>query len=503
MSIAEAATQRTRGKHGGRVGVVDIGSNSVRLVVYEGGGRNPAAMFNEKVLAGLGRRLGSTGRLDEEGLKAAYAALERFTALSRVMGVRHLDIVATAAVRDASDGPDFVTRAGEIAGMPIRVLSGQEEAYFSAEGVLSAIPDADGLVGDLGGGSLEVVLVGKGQVGSQATMPLGPLRLMEVAQGDRTRATDIIDQALAGLPWLDQVKGRSFYAVGGAWRALAKIHMAQASYPLRVLHHYRIQRGDVRDLSRVISNLSRESLERISGLSRRRLDTLPLAALILDRVLKAAKPRDVVFSSYGLREGLLYSRLPSRERVLDPLIETACEVGARMGRFAEHGDEMAHWTDNLFAGESLAEGRLRRAACHLSDIGWRGHPDYRAQQSLFEILRGPFVGIDHQGRAQVALAIYARYDGDPEAGACRQASAVLDERQILRAQVMGAAFRLGHVLTGGTPGILHECPLEQREDGLVLTLAARHGDLDGEVVQRRLATVGRLMGRPVRVERAA
>lgn len=503
MSIAEAATHRTKGKQIGRVGVVDIGSNSVRLVVYEGSGRNPATMFNEKVLCGLGRKLASTGRLDPEGLVSAYAALERFVALSRVMAVRHLDIVATAAVRDASDGAEFVARAGEISGLPIRVLSGQEEAYFSAEGVLSAIPDSDGLVGDLGGGSLELVMVGDGGVGTQATTPLGPLRLMEVAGGDKVKATQIIDQTLAELPWLEQLRGRSFFAVGGAWRALAKIHMAQVSYPLRVLHHYRIQRGDVRDLSRVIANLSRDSLERISGLSRRRLDTLPYAALLLDRVLKAARPRDVVFSSYGLREGLLYSRLPARERGLDPLIETACEIGARMGRFAEHGDEMFAWTARLFADETPEDRRLRRAACHLSDIGWRGHPDYRAQQSLFEILRGPFVGIDHQGRAKLALAIYARYDGDPEAGACRQASAVLDERQILQARVMGCSFRLGHCLSGATPGVLHDCSLDVEGGTLVLRLPSRHIHLDGEVVRRRLAAVGRLLGCPVTVEATA
>ncbi|MFA5123517.1 Ppx/GppA family phosphatase [Zavarzinia sp.] len=503
MSIAEVAGTRTRTKQAGRIGVVDVGSNSVRLVVYEGAGRNPAAMFNEKVLCGLGRRLASTGKLDAEGVVSAHAAIERFVALSRVMGVRHLDIVATAAVRDANDGADFVAKAEELAGTPIRVLSGQEEAYFSAEGVLSAIPEADGLVGDLGGGSLEVVLVGGGQVGAQATLPLGPLRLLEATQGDKARASEIIDQALAGLPWLDQVRGRSFFAVGGAWRALAKIHMAQTSYPLRVLHHYRIMRGDVRDLSRVISNLSRESLERISGLSRRRLDTLPLAALILDRVLKATRPRDVVFSSYGLREGLLFSRLSARERALDPLIDTSVEMGARLGRFAEHGEELAQWMTPLFGDESPAEKRLRLATCHVSDIGWRNHPDYRAQQTLFEILRGPFVGIDHPGRAQMALAIYARYDGDPESGAFRQASAVMDERQVLAARVIGASLRLGHCLTGGTPGILCDCPLSFVDDGLVLTLAARHADLDGEVVQRRLGAIGRLINRPTKVVPAA
>ncbi len=496
MTAGNGKTEPDGSAYAGRVGVVDIGSNSVRLVAYEGDSRNPAAMFNEKVLCGLGRRLASTGRLDPDGVPSALATIRRFAKLAQVMNLARLEMVATAAVRDAADGPEFVAAVEAIVGGRLRVLSGQEEAFYAAEGVLSAIPEASGLVGDLGGGSLELVRVDQGHVGSQATLPLGPLRLMELAGSDRGRATVIIDEALATLPWLD---AQAIYAVGGAWRALGRLHMAQTSYPLRVLHHYRISRGEARDLSRLLANQSRDSLERISGLPRRRLDTLPLAALLLDRLLKAARPREIVFSSYGLREGLLFSRLAPEIRALDPLIESARRTGARLGRFAEHGDELYDWLSPLCAGENAEEARLRHALCHLSDIGWRGHPDYRAQQSMFEILRAPFVGIDHPGRAMMALAIYARYDGDPDAGASRQASAVLTEEQILRARTLGAAIRLGHNLTGGTPGALGSCPLGIDGNDLVLVLQKAFRNLDGEVVQRRLAALGRLINRPTRV----
>lgn len=486
-----------------RVGVIDIGSNSVRLVVYEGGGRDPDTLFNEKVLCGLGRHLGSTGRLDPDGATLALSTLDRFAALSRVMGIGLLDVVATAAVRDAADGPAFVAEVQARTGVRVRVLTGTEEASLAAEGVLSAIPDAAGLVGDLGGGSLELVHVGSGAVGEQATLPLGPLRLQDAAGGDRGRAMSIIDGCIESLPWVGAMRGQTFYAVGGAWRSLARIHMAHTSYPLRVLHNYRIERGHVRDLSRVISNLSRESLERMSGLSRRRLDALPLAALVLDRVLKAARPDFVVFSAFGLREGLLYRQMPEAVRRLDPLIETARTMGARLGRFAEHGGELTAWTTPLFQTETPVDARLRHATSHLSDIGWRGHPDYRAQQIFFELLRGHFVGVDHRGRAMIALAMYHRYDGEPDAGVVRQAGALLDEVDATYARALGLALRLGHTLSGGTPGVLEHCPLSRMGRSLVLTVPRTYAVLIGDVVQRRFSALARLLELEPRIETAA
>jgi len=486
----------------GRLGVIDIGSNSVRLVVYEGSGRDPDTLFNEKVLCGLGRHLGSTGRLDPDGVVLALSTLDRFAALSRVMGIGLLDVVATAAVRDAADGPVFVAEVQARTGVKVRVLTGTEEAALAAEGVLSAIPDAEGLVGDLGGGSLELVHVGSGAVGEQATLPLGPLRLQDAAGGDRERAVGIIDGCIESLPWVGGMRGQTFYAVGGAWRSLARIHMAHTSYPLRVLHNYRIDRGHVRNISRVISNLSRESLERMSGLSRRRIDTLPLAALVLDRVLKAARPDSVVFSAFGLREGLLYRQMPEAVRRQDPLIETARVMGARLGRFAEHGDELIAWTTPLFQAETAIDARLRHATSHLSDIGWRSHPDYRAQQVFFEILRGHFVGVDHRGRAMIALAIFYRYDGEPDAGAVRQAQALLDDTDTTYARALGQGLRLGHTLSGGTPGVLEHCPLARIGRSLVLSVPRTYSVLIGEVVQRRFTALARILDLEPRIETA-
>ena len=484
----------------GRIGVIDIGSNSVRLVVYESAGRNPDTLFNEKVLCGLGRHLGSSGRLDPDGVELALSTLERFAALAEVMGIAQVDAVATAAVRDAADGAAFVDAVRARTGIRVRTLSGAEEAVFSAQGVLSAIPDAAGLVGDLGGGSLELVRVGDGGTGAQTTLPFGPLRLQDASGGDRARAAAIIDEELSRLAWIGEAKGQSFYAVGGAWRSLARIHMAQTKYPLRILHHYRIPRGELRDVSRLIAHLSRDSLERMSGLSRRRLDTIPLAALVLDRVLKAARPEFVVFSAFGLREGLLYSRMDEETRRRDPLIETARAMGARLGRFAEHGEELFAWTNPLFPDERPENVRLRKAACHLSDIGWRGHPDYRAQQSFFEVLRGQFAGIDHRGRALIALALHHRYDGEEESGSARQAQALLDAGDVDYAVTLGRALRLGQTLTAGTPGILSKCPLAREGKALVMRVPSNWLPLVGDSVRRRHTALARAIGSEARIE---
>ncbi|WP_439814200.1 Ppx/GppA phosphatase family protein [Zavarzinia sp. CC-PAN008] len=480
--------------------VVDIGSNSVRLVVYQGLSRQGTPLFNEKVLCGLGRQIAVNGRLDPEGVELAIQALRRFAALARFMRVGRLDAVATAAVRDAADGPEFIARAERAWGLPIRVISGHEEARLSAQGVAAAIPDGDGLIGDLGGGSLELVTLDRGVPATrQETTPLGPLRLQHQAGTDRTKATAIIDRALQALPWLADAKGRSFYAVGGAWRALARLHMAQVNYPLKVLHHYRISRNDGRSLSRLVSGLGKDTLERISGMPRRRLDTLPLAALILDRVLKVARPDAVVFSAWGLREGLLHEALEVDDRARDPLIEAAKALGDRRGRFRGHGQELIRFTDPAFATESDRERRLRHAACHLADLNWHAHPDHRAELALGELLFSPFVGIDHPGRVFLALAMFARYDGQVDDPAQTPYLALLHPEAVARARALGAALRLAQTLSGGAPEVLAQLTLSMPRAELELAIPRALADLEGEVAQRRLAALARALGRASRV----
>ena len=484
----------------GRVGVIDIGSNSVRLVAYVGDRRFPVPFFNEKVACGLGRHLAVTGRLHPDGVDLALAALERFAALAERMRLKRLDVVATAAVREAVDGPMFIALARDRSGLDLRVLDGAEEARLAAMGVHSAFPDAEGLVGDLGGGSLELVAVSGGRSGDYVTLPLGPLRLMDVAEPNAREAIQAtIDSVLNDVPWLDAQAGRTFYAVGGAWRSLAQVHMAQNGYPLRVLHHYTIPRSRARTVAQLLAGLGKDSLTRIGGISRRRTETLPYAAMVLDRLLKRMRPSQVVFSAFGLREGVLYDQLPADERDLDPLIEGARDIGQQRGRFPEHGAEMQAFVEPLFIEDPPALRRLRLVACCLSDIAWRSHPDYRALHAFFEVMHAPLVGIDHGARVLVAAAVHARYgggDGLPDVAAYLN---LLDEPTRTHGVRLGAALRLGQTLSGGTAGVLPAARLVRNGDVLTLVLDPAARALAGDVVQRRLASLARLVGCQARI----
>lgn len=476
----------------GRVGVVDIGSNTVRLVVYDTPTRLPFPIFNEKAQCELGRSLGETGFLNPAGVNLALKSLARFIRLSQAMGVERLDMVATAAVRDARDGPDFVTEIRHRFGLPVEVLSGEEEAKLAAEGVLSGVHAADGVLGDLGGGSLDLVELDKGQLGRHATLPLGHLRLSDAVCGKPKGMQDIA-RHFEAVPWLGEMKDRSFYAVGGSWRALARIFIDQTGYPLHVIDNYVISRDDAVRLVKLISSLSRESLEKIPGLPKRRSSTIACAAAVMGAVLETVKPKDVVFSAFGMREGKLLRGLPPELQHQDPLI-AACETLAeRTGRFAAGGKELLEWSAPLFPGETEEQLRLHYAACLVSDLGWSEHPDYRAEIAFHRVLRLAFAGLSHTDRAFLALATLVRYNGSPDAVLAQQARRLLDDGQTQRALVMGFALRLANTVSGGAPGLLSITRMEIAGDILRLVLPGEAEVFLGEAVERRLATLARAM----------
>jgi exopolyphosphatase/guanosine-5'-triphosphate,3'-diphosphate pyrophosphatase len=481
----------------GPVGVVDIGSNSIRLVVFDAPKRAPQPVFNEKILCGLGRGLQRSGELDPDGMTLALDNLQRFAALARAMGVAELSFIATAAVRDARNGPDFVRAAEARIGGRIEILSGADEARLAAMGVVAGIPDADGLAGDLGGGSLELVHLSGARVGAHATLPLGPLRLRDIEGRDRVRA--LIDQHVGGLDWLGQIRGKAFYAVGGAWRALARVHMAHVGYPLHVIHHYTLKRARAEEFCDLVAGLSRDSLERVPDVSRKRIDTLPLAAMVLSRVLKHARPAELVFAATGLREGCVFSKLPAAERRRDPLIEACADIARTSARFAVDGQALMTWISPLFRRTPSGEARLRLAACDLSDIAWREHPDYRAEIAFLRTLRIPFTGIDHPGRAFIALAIHTRYEGRADGPVTAPAWQLLDEARLRQAHVLGLALRLAYTLSAGTPDILRAVRLGLDKGVVELVAPAGLRPMIGEAVERRMEALARAIGRKPRV----
>jgi exopolyphosphatase/guanosine-5'-triphosphate,3'-diphosphate pyrophosphatase len=478
-----------------RIAVVDIGSNSIRLVVFDGLKRAPFPLFNEKVMCGLGRGLERTGTLDPEGVSLALDNLGRFVTLAEVMGAKRIDLLATAAVRDASNGKEFVRNVEKACRQPVQILSGEEEARLSAMGVLMGMPSATGIMGDLGGGSLELVTLERGKLGAHATMPLGPLRLAEAAGEDMGKAAGLVDAALEPLSWLRELKGETFYPVGGAWRTLARIHMEQSGYPLHVIQEYRVQRRDLEDMARLIARMGRKSLARLANVARRRLEALPYAATVLERVLKAMRPATVAFSAFGLREGHIYDLLPATERQRDPLLAMTADIATVLGRSAASGADLEAWTEPLFAGESEPQRRLRRAVCELSDFAWREHPDYRADHALNQALHLPFYGVGHSGRCFLGLALHARYGGEAEEGIPKLPHGLIEPESCDRAIVLGLALRLGYALTGGAPELLSHTRLELSKDRLALKIEPKWRILAGDAVQRRLDALGKALKR--------
>jgi exopolyphosphatase/guanosine-5'-triphosphate,3'-diphosphate pyrophosphatase len=488
-------------KRASSVAVIDIGSNSVRLVVYEQMARSLVSVFNEKALCGLGREVQSTGLLAPDAVDKALTSLKRFHALCKIQRVGRIFAIATAACRDASNGADFIARAERICGVPIEILSGPREAKLSALGVVSGIHRPDGIVGDLGGGSLELIDVRGHQVRGGVTLPLGSLALQDLAHKSLKRAERIVKNELSEVPRLRAGRGRTFYAVGGTWRALARIHIVQSGYPIKVMHGYSIPAQDALDFAQRLRRLAAANmLANIEAVADARRPLLTYAALVLEHVIREAKPKTITFSTFGVREGLLYSMLPESERAKDGLICAAQTLNELLSRSARHAQELIEWTDRLarvvHLRESEEDRRLRHAACLLSDIAWRVHPDHRGEQTLELIINGNFGSITHQGRAFVALSVFFRYAGLSEEN---QPPSVIQEQvtpaMLERARMLGAAFRVAHLISAARPGVLPATHF--RSDGRKLMLVFEHRmvDLVADRVGSRFRQLARLLGR--------
>lgn len=488
------------------VAVVDIGSNSVRMVVYDGLRRTPSPMFNEKVLCGLGLGVAETGKLDEKSAGRALNALRRFRALADQMKVAEVFAFATAAARDASNGKQFIAKAEDCLNVKVSVFTGKQEARNAAMGVLAAIPEADGIVGDLGGGSLELVDVKAGKLRDGITLPLGPLRIIgEVDQADKDAVTAYIDKQLDRAGLLKNLDGRTFYGVGGAWRNLSRLHIAQTHYPLTIVQGYTISRSTALSLAGFVSQLSTDTLKGVEAVSRSRSAMLPLAAMVLQRILERSNPASFTASVYGVREGLLFSQLKKRVRDSDPLLNACWEFTKRYARSPDHELELCKWTDSLFShgrnSESPDEVRLRQAACMLADISWRANADYRSSRALTIISQASIIGVDHPGRVFLALAVYFRYQGINAKHTPREFTDLISDSALERARVLAGAMRLAYLLTGSMTGVLPKIKLFVEGKKLVLRFPRKLGNLHGESVEKRLTQLANVMGLEPDVQR--
>lgn len=481
------------------VAVVDVGSNSVRLVQYRLEGRAIWTVFNEKVLAGLGRGVGAAGRLDPEGAALALAAITRFAAMLDGGPATTVFTAATAAIREASDGPAFVAEVRARTGLRLRILSGEEEARYAALGVLAGMPGAEGLVGDLGGSSLELTRLGGAQAHEGVSLALGPFALGAGAGPlDVDAVRRRIERRLARVQ-VDH-RGETLHAVGGAWRNLALLHMRLSGYPLAIVHGYGLSAREAVEAARYVVRQPK-ALERMDGVSKKRSETLPYAALVLDALVERSEVQRVEFSAYGVREGLLYEAMSPGLRAQDPLLAGCDALARRHGVVQDLGPRLADWLRPLFSPATAAfpgdrEQVLLAAAAALADVGARLHPDHRADLVADNVLRAPLAGLNHPERAFLAQAAFARYSAAETPPSAVLAERLLSGEQRRRARAVGAALRLAVELSGRNPALLARASIGLERRGVVLSVEPGwSGRLLTEQTRKRLATLAAVLGR--------
>lgn len=462
--------------------IIDIGSNSVRLVVYNGPPRLPSVLFNEKVLAGLGGSLSRTGSIDHKAMSMAATALARFAWLVREMEVPQVRTVATAAVRDASNGSELIALAAA-EGLEVEILPGEAEAVGSGFGVLSAFPEADGIVGDLGGGSLELVRVRRGAVWERTSFPLGVLRIAAIREKGKGTLDRHVAQALKASGWAGEGAGLPFYLVGGSWRGLTQLDMHLTRYPLPIVNGYAMTSARVGSLATMLTSMPKQELKAVPNLSSGRIPTLGDAAALLSAVLSNLGCDRTITSSFGLREGLLYQSLNPEARREDPLLAAARAEGRRLSRFGEQGNSLAQWIAPVFATEAPDLARLRHAACLLADVGWDANPDFRSERGVEIALHGQWVAIDPAGRAMLAQALHTALGGGSDTPAPLATLASPDQLQTARR--WGLAMRVGQRLSGGVNGPLERTRLERSEEAIHMRYAPADAALYGEAVEKR------------------
>jgi exopolyphosphatase / guanosine-5'-triphosphate,3'-diphosphate pyrophosphatase len=481
--------------------VIDVGSNSVRLVIYRLQGRAIWTIYNEKVLAGLGRDLSETGRLAPQGVEQALEALRRFSALLDAMPGVQIFTAATAAVREAADGPAFLSRVEQEVGLRLRVISGPEEARYAALGVTAGQPDAQGIVGDLGGASLELTRLG-GPQKDAISLPLGPFSVAGAASKfDPDRLKGLIGKALA--PYAKRFSARDLHAVGGAWRNFALLHMRMSNYPLEVLHQYEISRSDALSAARFVARQSQDSLGRTPGLSRKRVETLPYAAVLLECLIEQLELETLTLSAFGLREGLIFESMDAQLRKQDPLVEGCAALAARAAGETGFGPTLAAWVAPVFSALPPVFDReplLTIAACQLADLGAQLHPDHRADLVFAQVLRAPVPGQTHAERAFIAAAAYSRYTSSFAPQEPEVISRLLSAERVARARALGAAIRLGCDLSGRNTALLGHSSLSLKGSILTLSIDAGHADLLlGEQTVRRATSLATRLGRQLSV----
>ncbi len=473
-----------------RVGVIDVGSNSVRMVVFDGAARSPAYFYNEKVMCGLGAGLSTSGVLNPKGRVRAKSAIARFVKLAASMDVSPLVAVATAAMREAHDGPEFVAEIRADTGLMITVIDGEEEARLSGQGVLLGWPEAEGLMCDIGGSSMEVAEISHGEIGRRATSALGPLKLADVPGGQKGLRRYIRSETSA-LAEDVPVTGKRLYLVGGSWRAFARLDMLRRGYPLAVLHEYQMTRAQIRTTIDWIENHNLAELQQQTGISSARMSLVPRAIEVLRALLSTFRPSDIAISSYGIREGLLYEQMPDTLRRRDPLIEACRFAEHRSARMPGFGPALFDFLRPLYKKAKYPLLRLVNAACLLHDVSWRAHPDYRSEVVFDIATQANLGGLAHDERIFLGMALLHRYKNSRAGSRFAPLFHMIPPEMRQDAETLGKAMRFGAMFAASKPAQIGQLRHYPKKKLIELCLTPENQQLYGEVAQARFGALAK------------
>lgn len=472
----------------GLIAIIDIGSNSVRMVVYHALKRVPLPVFNEKYMCALGKGLARTKKLNPDGVRAAEIAIARFLMMAQRLNVDSLDIIATAAVRDADNGAEFVKRLEKLHGIRINVISGAREAELAAQGVLASFHEPLGLSADLGGGSMELAVIERSVIGQRASLTLGNLRLLDATDGKVSAMEATIKRELKSLDWLATSLPECIYGIGGGFRALAKLHMRKTRYPLNIVHGFEMSRRVIAQLTEKLLSMKAGEIAALPGMSPKRATTIIPTALVLQQLMQVTHAPKMIASVSGIREGFFYELLNERQRKDDALLASAADLAALIGRHGSYGTELFQWMSPLFPNEPIAWARLRKALCKLSELAWTIDPNFRAEWAYMRILQSQLKGMDHKERIMLALALYHRYQ--PKWKGERDELKLLDDRERQWARCVGMAAGLAFQLSGGRAGNLYHAKLTWHDAQVSLALDAEASPLRTETVEKRVLGLG-------------
>lgn len=473
--------------------IVDIGSNSVRMVLYGGSLRAPHTLFNEKVIARLGSEM-SDGKLASGPMELARRGLRRYALILKDLGVTDIRTVATAAVRDASNRQEFIAQVRD-AGFAPKVLSGEEEARLSAMGVIGAFPGAAGAVADLGGGSLELIRIGEGQCDDAVSLPLGTLRLPDLARDDFAGSAAALEKIIGSAGW-DRAIGAPLYLVGGTWRAFAIHAMERIGRVVTDPHGFELDCVSARRIACEVAEGEVAALRDNPRISSQRAELLPEVGPLLDAMIETLQPERLVFSSWGLREGMLFDRLPPAQKAQDPLLAGIAVFANMRGCPPTLAARVAGWTVNALPPGWSGSERVRLAATSLALASMQIEPNFRLHIATEWALQKRWLDVSDEERALMAATVAANGNRCDLPETIR---ALAGEERLEAAICWGLAVRLCRRIGGRSRRSLQATRLSVRDRELVLEIEHNRAALNGEPVDKDMRLLADRLGLTPRV----